>query len=69
MSNILFCDAGNNSLLAQALGIGKKGRCWAVEVQKDTPGSLAFGEKFFKRLDTFKEAEAFASAQPAQAQV
>lgn len=63
MSNILFCDAGNNSLLAQALGTSKRGRCWAVETAKETPGSLAFDGRYFKRFDSFREAEAFATIQ------
>ena len=63
MSNILFCDASNNNLLAQALGVSKKGRCWAVETPKDTSGTLEFGGKYYKRLDSFKEAEAYAQAQ------
>jgi hypothetical protein len=60
MVSIDMCGIGNNYSLGQALGNERTGRCWAVEVSKDTPASLYFDGKYYRRFDTFKEAEHFA---------
>jgi len=60
MAHIDLCEIGHNYHLGQALGNDRHGRCWAVEVSKDTPAALIYGGKYYRRFDSFKEAEAFA---------
>lgn len=60
MTEILLCEIGKNFHLGQALGNDRRGKCWAVEVTKDTPAALSYGGKYYRRFDSFKEAEQFA---------
>lgn len=59
MDRILLCEIGCNWSLGQALGNDRHSRCWAVQMDTECIGSLAYGEKYFKRFNTFQEAEKF----------
>lgn len=63
MANIDLCEVGRNFGLGLALGntpMDNTSRCWAVEVSKDTPAALCYDGKYYRRFESFKEAEAFA---------
>ncbi len=63
MATIDLCEVGYNYHLGIALGNTPKdntSKCWAVEVTKNTPAALYHNGKYYRRFDSFKEAEAFA---------
>ncbi len=60
MVNIDMCEIGHNYSLGQVLGNNKYEKCWAVECNKDTPASLCWNGKYYRRFDSFKDAERFA---------
>jgi len=59
MKTIKVCRIGENWHLGQILGNAKHDVCWAVECDEATAGALESDGKYYRRFDSFQDAENF----------